>query len=129
MSNKDREVKAMHLLQLPTKQINFLRRNPVLAEELGQIMIAITEIDLAKQDLLKILADTELIKNHLQDGSEEELKEFISEALKAQQSALKFDNLPKGAYQQVKEQLGDRLLATDINLSSKPEIASNKEVD
>lgn len=117
MTNKDHKVKEMQLMKLPTEQINFLKRNPILAEKLGQIMVALTELDLTKKELLSILDDTNLIKTHLQDGTEEELVKFIAEAKQAQKDAVKFEDLPDGAFEEIKKQMGERLFVTDVKLS------------
>jgi len=119
MSQENQESRVeMAALKMPTEQMGFIKRNSKLAAKAGKLMIMIHDLKNSVSNMEKILEKPELFKPYFEDGTEEELNAFF-EALKrvnaSQDGMFHFKDIPKEAFDQVKEKLGDHMVATEIS--------------
>jgi len=121
----DKNVTELAAVKLPTESVDFLRRNPELAEKAGKLMVSLIEINQVKKSVIDLFKHPDLFKPFLKDGTEQELAKFVEDALASADGAMKFNNLPPGAFEKVVEQMGDRMLATEVHVANGP---GNKEV-
>jgi hypothetical protein len=120
----NKHVKEMAAVNLPPQCVDFLRRNPELAETAGKLMVSLIEVNQTKKAIVDLFKNPELFKPQLKNGTEQELAEFVEAALASADNALKFNNLPPGAFEKIVEEAGNKMLATPV-VVNRP---NNKEV-
>lgn len=124
----DKTVTQLATMKLPTASIDFLRRNPELAQKAGKLMCSLIEVNEVRKAIISLFREPELLKPLIKDGTEQELNDFVEAALAGQDDAIKFNNLPPGAFERIVEKMGDSMLSTDVGQPLVVNGPDNKEV-
>ena len=118
MSNqKEERVTEMAAIRMPTEQMDFIRRNTIIAEKVGKFMVMLADMQKAAQDVRNLLSKPDLFKQFLENGTEEELAAFLQMCAKIQENPdgiFHAKDIPEEAFDRIVEKLGDHVVATKI---------------
>ena len=98
-------------IRMPTKYLDFIKRNPQLAQTIGKAVMARKEIKDSLDMLDKILADPELFEEELENGTPEELKGFLETLAKERDTTVLLKNLTREQYEEVHQKFVDASLS------------------
>lgn len=119
MSNqKEERVTEMAAIRMPTEQMDFIRRNTIIAEKVGKFMVMLADMQKAAQDVRNLLSKPDLFKQFLENGTEEELTKFLQVCVKVQENPdgiFHAKNVPEEAFDKIMEKMGDHVVATKID--------------
>lgn len=104
----------MAAIRIPKKYLEFLNRNPKLGQVVGSLVIARTEIKERLDILNKILLDGDVFEGKLEDGTKEELNEFLAALAEQTGSATIFKNMTNEQFEEVKQKLNEAELASTM---------------
>jgi hypothetical protein len=116
MSKQDK-VGTMKCLRIPKSMFPFLKKNPKVAQAVGMGIITISNLQNNIEEVEKFLLSGEL-DYLLEDGSKEELQEFIEVALDSQKNGIfEAGEVSEDVLDALKEKLGDQIVTTTIDLT------------
>lgn len=116
MSQKKLE-KSSAILAMPTEQIDFLRRNQRIAELVAKTVVGLAEAEQMLQEIHGILKDSSFFEPLLEDGSKEELEEFLKIVAERYTSIQLFSDLPANTQNTILDEFekqGKNILRTEI---------------
>ncbi len=109
---QDTAVKNHNLaaIRMPKEHLDFVKRNPKLAQTIGKVVIARTEIKDKLNVVDALLGKPSLFEVYLEDGTKEELTAFLSTLVEQQDSTVLFKNLSKDDYEKVQGKFAEAKL-------------------
>ncbi len=106
---------GMACVKMPKKFLPFIQKNQKLGEIVGLGILTISQYEQNIKSVKESLGDVDLLSALLEDGTKEELKEFIDAALDGQEfGILNFGDIPKEALAEVEKIMGDNMVKTEI---------------
>lgn len=126
MENQNKKpINDLAIVKMPVKYLDFIQRNPKLQQILGGAMVELADLRKKYKTVVEILTTTNLFVPHLENGTKEEIAEFITVMLKQMKTSEVFNNLPDGAYEVIREEIKQRtpmvetLFTEDNNLKQR----------
>lgn len=119
VDNMEQRIADVDCIRMPVGSIEFLKKNPEIAKMAGQVMVTILQCAEVIKASKELLRHPEFLYKHIQDGTPEELREFIEAAIRQQENGATFSK--SGTLEQVttelKETYGNDVLATDVSVN------------
>lgn len=112
--------KSVAVMKIPSASIDFLKRNPVLADKLGTLMVGLGNL-VEKANQIRGVLKADLFKQDIQNGTVEELEAVIASLKATQDGPTLINDLPAGAFDKIVEGMkekGVNTLVSDIGIKT-----------
>lgn len=113
----EQRMTEMAAIKMPHEQMDFIRRNQKLAEKTGKMMLMLTDMQKSIKALKDLFKRSDLFKQYLENGTEEELISFLETCLKIQEEPDRIfhaKDVPEEAFDRIVSKLGDHVVATKM---------------